>query len=190
MKPAAIKYSITLATFSLLILLSGCRCGGSSTNSGMERQTGLERFGFTLLDADLPAPEFSITSVDGKLYTLSNQNELIVILHLWGSWIPESVNELMSLQQLQRDLGEDKIVILTVNSSEPQSAIVQFCNKNRIELPVLFDIGQEIAANYSSGNLPTTYLIDKKGYTIARSTETVSWSNPDLLEIIRKLTNQ
>src|SRR5215469_6785072 len=52
-----------------------------------------------------PAPEISITDLDGKPLSLGDFKGKVVLLNLWATWCQPCIKEMPSLVDLQKNLG-------------------------------------------------------------------------------------
>ena len=57
------------------------------------------------------APDFTITDIDGKEFTLSNYRGKVVVLDFFAIECPGCVDEIPHLKALQGEFGEDLVII-------------------------------------------------------------------------------
>ncbi|MFA5353317.1 MAG: TlpA disulfide reductase family protein [Thermodesulfovibrionales bacterium] len=136
-----------------------------------------------------PAPDFSLSTLDGKKVTLSSMKGKVVLLHFWASWCPPCKKELPSLVSLHREMQEKGLVVLAVSIDRSESALRSYMTENSLPFTVLYDRNKEVAFNgYPVPGLPTTYLIDRNGAISRRIVGKRDWTSSAMKdEVIRLL---
>ncbi len=108
------------------------------------------------------APNFRLTSIDGKVVELKNFRGKVVVLDFWATWCKPCVAEMAELKKLYEKY-HDKIVIISVNIGEPEAIVKAFVTINDINWIVVIDKTREVSAKYGIRFIPTLFIIDKKG---------------------------
>jgi peroxiredoxin len=158
---------------SLLILAVLCLDVVSACNSGRP-----PRIGET-------APEFTITDSQHTV-SLSQFRGKPVILNFWASWCAPCVEEMPSLVQLQKILG-DKVTIVAVSEDADDKAYKQFVRDHNLDLLTVRDPKQNANSLYGTFKFPETYVIDKDGKIVRKFIGATDWTTPDLVEYFNKL---
>ena len=115
---------------------------------------------------DKPAPEFRLTSLDGRTVSLTDyRGKKKLVLVFWASWNNASHPELLMLSVLyQRNhTPESDFDILGVAVDDEAPAVKQLVNESRIAFPVVLDQKRAITDAYRIRSLPTELLIDTDG---------------------------
>ncbi|MBN1119815.1 MAG: TlpA family protein disulfide reductase [Anaerolineae bacterium] len=110
-----------------------------------------------------PAPQFTAQSVDGRTVNLSDYRGQVVIVNFWTTWCPSCVDEMPVLQDVHRRYADQGVVVLAVDIGESKSEVQRYLSANDLDLTVLLDSREQIAAAYSIRSIPTTYIIDPQG---------------------------
>ena len=111
------------------------------------------------------APDFELTSIEGKTLRLSELKGSVVVLNIWASWCSPCQAEMPALQSVYEKFSSKGLVILAVNSTiqdDPVSA-QRFAKENGLTFPVLLDSSGIVTKQYQVRALPTTYFIDHQG---------------------------
>ena len=108
------------------------------------------------------APDFSATDLEGKKVSLSDFRGKVVLLDFWATWCPPCREEIPELQKIF-DEYRDKGVVVIGASSESSEKVRQFKGKMTISYPLL-KVATKVFSTYQVRGIPTTYIIDKKGY--------------------------
>jgi peroxiredoxin len=120
------------------------------------------------------APEFSLTDLDGKTWTLSEltKQKKVVVLEWYNPECPYSGKKHYQNHQTMNDTAaayKDKnVVFLSVNSGAADKTGNKADNQKKakeykINHPVLLDTTTKVAAAYQAKNTPTMYIIGADG---------------------------
>jgi peroxiredoxin len=111
------------------------------------------------------APDFTLTSLDGKQVSLSQFRGKPVMLNFWYSTCPGCLAEIPGMQRFytaQQAAGKD-FVILGVNSVDDAQTAQQFAQQSGLTYPLALDDNQHAATLYNLTATPTSYFIDRQG---------------------------
>jgi peroxiredoxin len=107
------------------------------------------------------APDFTITTLDGKELKLSDLRGKRVVLDFWATWCPPCVKEIPHFVQLYSETSRDQLEIVGI-SDEETSVIEAFAQKMKI--PYILGAAKELPAPFDDvSSLPTTFFIDRRG---------------------------
>jgi len=137
------------------------------------------------------APEFRLSSLDGKEVSLSDLRGKVVLVHFWATWCPPCVEEMPMLDKLNREFAGKDFEILAVSVDQNGAAAVQrFMEKNKLNLPVLLDPKSSIAGRYGTFKFPETYVLDRTGVVRYKVIGALDWTAADSMSAIRGLVEQ
>jgi peroxiredoxin len=111
------------------------------------------------------APNFTLTTLDGKQVSLSQFRGKPVMLNFWYSTCPGCLAEIPGMQRFysaQQGAGKD-FVILGVNSVDNAQTAQQFTQQNGLTYSLALDNNQQVATLYHLTATPTSYFIDRQG---------------------------
>lgn len=117
------------------------------------------------------APDFSLNSIQGQSHTLSDLKGKVILVGLFHICVP-CMNQAMEFEKVRNALGEDKLVILGINTSGDSKHAVQDYLAGfpkPVHFPYLLDPGQAVNKAYIQRDMPTVLIIDSKGVIKARS---------------------
>lgn len=110
-----------------------------------------------------PAPEFSVTTLDGAQLGLADLKGQVVLLDFWATWCPPCVASLPALGRLHEQFADRGFSVLGVNQEPEAVARVRgFVTARDLRFPVVVDPG-EISEMYGVHTLPTSFLVDQDG---------------------------
>jgi thiol-disulfide isomerase/thioredoxin len=115
------------------------------------------------------APDFKVHNlVTGEDLTLSSQHGKVVILTFWASWCPPCKRELPILENAQRIVGKDKLVVFAVSHKDKPEAIAAIKRAAaNWQINVMTDHGERVARLYSVTKIPHLFMIGKDGNVVA-----------------------
>ncbi|MFQ5925727.1 MAG: peroxiredoxin family protein [Dehalococcoidia bacterium] len=113
-----------------------------------------------------PAPDFSVKTLDGSDFTLSEHRGKVIILYAMAAWCPTCVPEAQALARIHREYrGRGvEVLILDVWQGETEDQLAQF--KNSVQGGDHFwamDRENRWALAYEIRMLDTTVIIDRQG---------------------------
>jgi len=131
-----------------------------------------------------PAPEFALN--DGqRSVDLAKFRGRVVVLNFWASWCAPCIEEMPSLELMQRELPQ--VQVLAVDSDEEFSTYQSFIATHHISLLTVFDQAQTSNALYGSFRYPETYIIDKKGVVRRKLIGPQDFTSADIIDYLKKL---
>ena len=128
-------------------------------------------------DYAIKAPDFTLRTVQGELFKLSENRGKVIMLNFWGTWCGPCRREIPDFNKLHAKYQKDglKIVGITITSGSAKN-ILDFMNDWNMEYTVLTDIDnnetQKVTSDYGRAigkpitGIPTTLIIDKEGYIV------------------------
>ena len=116
-----------------------------------------------------PAPDFSLSSLDGKTLKLSDYRGKAVLLNFWATWCEPCKIEMPWFIELQKQYGPKGLQVLGVamDDTDPKD-IVDFAHKMGVNYPIA--VGREAVGDQYGGipYLPSTFYIDRDGRVVDR----------------------
>ena len=97
----------------------------------------------------------------GKTQHLSDLRGKVVILNIWATWCPPCRRELPDLNQIQQEIGQDKLVILALSDEEAGTVSSYLQDKGFTFISGVFTNMPESIQKV--GTRPVSILIDQKG---------------------------
>jgi peroxiredoxin len=117
----------------------------------------------TPMEVNYPAPELSLQNVNGNAESLISYRDRIVLVNNWATWCPLCKAEIPTLEAYYKTHAADGFVIVGVEAGEPQNEVLAFVQQHDMTYPVWFDLNGAAMNAFHNGNLPSSYVIDRKG---------------------------
>ena len=114
---------------------------------------------------NFPAPDFTLTTLEGDSKTLSSQRGKVVILNLWASWCGPCRAEMPTLKKVYDANRHRGLEIFAVNSTiqDDERNARLFARDLNLSFTLLLDPDGAVSRRYLLRALPSTFLIDKRG---------------------------
>lgn len=112
------------------------------------------------------APDFTLTTLDGKTAKLSDYKGKKVVLNFWATWCPPCKAEMPHMQNYYEDFAdEENVEILAVNLTKGDSAdkVEAFVADYGLTFPIPMDEEGIVGDTYQAITIPTSYIIDTSG---------------------------
>ena len=112
------------------------------------------------------APDFTLRTVDGGLFTLSQHfGQGPIILHFWATWCLPCMAEMKALRQIQeaRPGVGLQILSLSVDDNKTAGKVKSHVQARRYPFTVLMDGEKKVFDAFHASNMPTLFLLDPRG---------------------------
>lgn len=108
------------------------------------------------------APDFSLETLDGDVFSLQDVRGTPVVLNFWATWCGPCRRELPALQAAaERYDGE--VLIVGVDQGEEAPTVQAFVDELGLTFAIPMDEEMEVAREYNVKGMPTTFFIDADG---------------------------
>lgn len=108
------------------------------------------------------APDFTLKTAVGELYTLSEFRGQPVVLNFWASWCGPCRVEMPFFERTQMKYN-GKTAVIGVNQGETAKIVQEFGVRQAISYPLLVDNDNSVNLSYNINSLPTTIFINADG---------------------------
>jgi peroxiredoxin len=138
----------------------------------------------------MPAPDFTLPDLEGKLHSLADFRGRVVVLNFWATWCPPCIDEMPSLQRLHQALADRGIAVLAVSVDERFKDVPPFVSKFGLTFPVLYDEGKKVSRKYQTFKYPETYILDRQGRLKSKVVGPRDWAAPtvirDMVDLLKE----
>ena len=110
-----------------------------------------------------PAPELSLTDLQGKAVSLADFRGRVVLVNNWATWCPPCKAEMPTLQAYYEDHQEQGFDTVAIEAGEPAEEVAAFAREFRLSFPVWPDPDFVSQTSFKNDALPSSYVIDRQG---------------------------
>ncbi len=116
------------------------------------------------------AADFTLQSLDGKPYRLSEMKGKPVLLDFWATWCGPCRKSMPAVEKVTKDYKDQGLVVLGINAAEERDSVVEFLKKMPMAYPGVLSGDSSVLKDYQVGALPTFVLIGGDGKIVAYET--------------------
>jgi peroxiredoxin len=144
---------------SLKIVLVAMLLTGT-TNCSQEADTGY------IVKKGQIAPDFTLTTTEGKIFSLSENRGKVIMLQFTASWCGVCRKEMPHIEnEIWQPLKEKDFVLVGIDRDEPMNVATEFARKMNITYPLAPDSAARVFRLYAKKEAGVTrnVIIDKDG---------------------------
>ncbi len=167
-----------ISNFALIVLLAGFTW------------VIYDAFTERLVEVGDTAPSFSVTTDEGKTLTRANFGGKILVLNFWASWCQPCVEEIPSLNQLQKELGSKGLVVLGISVDKNEASYKKFLKRARISFNTSLDREANVSSSYGTFKYPETYIISPDGKVLEKIISNRNWVNDPIYDRLKGLLSR
>lgn len=108
------------------------------------------------------APDFTVPTLSGESFTLSDQRGRPVVINFWATWCPPCRAEIPFFQAAARKYN-GQVSVVGVDDGEPAALVASFVNEMGMAYPIPLDEDSAVSRAYRVNSLPTTFFVDAEG---------------------------
>jgi peroxiredoxin len=150
----------------------------------------LERLNLSGYRPGTKPPEFNGITTDGQRMSLASLRGKVVLLNFWASWCLECRPEMPLFERLHREFAAQGLSTLGINAREGTAVVRRYAEELRLTFPLILDPKGKINADYGVIGLPTTFLIGRDGWAVARAIGPREWGSEPAKTIIRAILHE
>ena len=114
------------------------------------------------------APDVTAQTLDGTEWRLQEQHGKVVLIDFWATWCGPCVSTIPKMKQIyEKYKAREDFVMVGVSLDHDKDKLVQFCEKQEMSWPQLFEPEQgwenSVAKAFEVRGIPSVWIIDKEG---------------------------
>jgi peroxiredoxin len=110
-----------------------------------------------------PAPDFTLTDLEGKPTRLSDFRGQTVFLNFFATWCPPCRAEMPDILATHEENRMKGATVLAVDLQEDAKTVRNYADSVGLTFPIVLDRTGRVSALYRITALPTSFFIDKDG---------------------------
>ena len=120
------------------------------------------------------APDFTLTTMNDSIYTLSELEGKVVLINFWATWCGPCRMEIPEFNELHKNYHEKGLEILGISVSDNKKQLKNFAKSFAVDYPLLYgnarDINKVMRDYGGVYAVPSSFLVGKWG--------SIVWSYP------------
>ena len=124
------------------------------------------RNAFTIppIEVDQPAPELTLSDLDGLEVSLSDFHGEVVLLNNWATWCPPCRQEMPEIQAYYHKYKDQGFQVIAVEAGEPEEVVRDFVEQANLDFIILLDPENKSLVTFQHTSLPNSFVIDRRGH--------------------------
>ncbi len=115
-----------------------------------------------------PAPDFSLTTLDGEELRLSDLRGKLVMIDFWSSWCPPCREEAPALAQTYKDYQNRDVEFIGIAIWDSKDEVEKFVRRYGVTYTNGLDEKGIIAIDYGVKGIPEKFFVDRDGNLIRK----------------------
>ena len=137
------------------------------------------------------APAFQLEDTNGNQVSLSDLRGKVVLVNFWATWCPPCIEEMPSMEMLNKVMAGYDFVMLAINTEENgRSAVADFLKKTPYNFPVLYDDKGVVQKRYGVFKFPESFIVGKDGIVAEKIIGPLDWSSPRTIAHLKNLARR
>jgi len=114
------------------------------------------------------APNFRVTTLDGKTITLESLAGKVVLIDFWAMWCPPCRRALPHLQKIAQEFAGQPFVVLSISLDPDESKLREYTVRNRMTWLQYRDGGfdGELSTLFAVRGIPYTIIVNADGVLV------------------------
>jgi len=121
-----------------------------------------------------------------KKVSLNDYRSNIVIINFWATWCAPCKEEMPHLNQLKSKFKDIEVIPINIADEELKKSKEFFEELNINNLEIFYGSSLELAKEFKLRGIPTTIIVDKEGYELARIIGFIDFENKSFLDWLSK----
>ena len=111
--------------------------------------------------------DFTLTGINGDNIDFNSLKGKVVFINLWATWCAPCIAEMPSIEALYSDYEENEnIAFAMISLDKKHEKAIKFIKRKGYSFPSYLPDTSLLPKVYESSAIPTTYVIDKKGFIV------------------------
>ena len=109
------------------------------------------------------APNFKLTTFDGKPMNLADYRGKVVVVNFWASWCQPCKDEQSDLVTLAKRFQGQNVAFLGIDIQDNQHDALAYLQQYGVTYPVAADPTGAVYIDYGVVGMPETYVVNRQG---------------------------
>ncbi|MGQ9619342.1 MAG: redoxin domain-containing protein [Candidatus Aminicenantia bacterium] len=113
-----------------------------------------------------PAKDFSVETINGEKFILSEQKGKVILIQFWASWCPGCRAEMPNVKSCYNEFKDKGFDIIGISLDFQKETMMKYLESEGVNWNIAFSgkaWEDEIAKLYGVNSIPSLWLVDRKG---------------------------
>lgn len=110
-----------------------------------------------------PAPDFTLSYLDGTKFHLGSRRGDVVVLDFWATWCGPCMQVMPQVELVAGEFQDAGVRLVAVNLEESPKQITATLERHKLNVSVVLDQDGVVGRKYAANAIPQTVIIDKAG---------------------------
>ncbi|HKI34875.1 MAG TPA: TlpA disulfide reductase family protein [Gemmataceae bacterium] len=135
------------------------------------------------------APDFEVTTMDGKRFKLSEQRGKVVLINFFATWCVPCNQEMPHLQkEVFEKIKGERFAMIALGREHDNAEVARFKERRRLGFPMAGDPGRAVFALYAEKSIPRCVVVGQDGRVIFESVSYVEKEFNQMVALLRART--
>jgi len=111
---------------------------------------------------------FTVTDLDGRVWSSLNWRGKVVLINFWATWCPPCLAEIPALVALQEKYKDELLIVGISEDHAPVDFVKTFAAERKINYPLVMSTPDLQAMFPGIAALPTTFVLNPEGKMVKR----------------------
>ena len=138
-----------------------------------------------------PAPDAVYMTAEGEETTLQALKGRLAIVNFWATWCAPCKREMPHLNSLAKTLDSDDFAVIAISVDRSQAKAAKWLEDFGMDaLPAFHDGKRQLAQAFELRGMPTTYILDADGMTVAKLEGIAEWDSDEFVAWFKALAGK
>ena len=133
------------------------------------------------------ALDFTVPRLGSGSIGLKELRGQLLFLNFWATWCVPCREEMPSMERLYQRYKSRGLVVVGLSVDRNRPAVAPFVKRLELTFPIGLDPDMAVAERYRVRALPSTFLIDRSGNTVAVAFGAREWDSKAARDVIEAL---
>jgi thiol-disulfide isomerase/thioredoxin len=112
---------------------------------------------------NIHAPNFTLTDLNGKKFSLSEFKGKVVFLEFWATWCGPCIISMPNVEKLSEEFKGKKIEFLSLSLDQDENAVREFSRERQLKNRIAMIGESGVDQRYGISSIPAFFIIDQRG---------------------------
>jgi thiol-disulfide isomerase/thioredoxin len=133
-------------------------------------------------------PNIAFDAPNGETIQTRSYMGKWVLLHYWATWCPPCVEEIPSLDALQKKFSNTRLKVITTSADTGGPALIEnYFKRHNIKYLTPYTVIPDDALGLPVNGVPTSFIINPRQEVLLKVEGAIDWAAPDVQKFLAAL---